>query len=227
MAGVSLKEVLGSPQKIALTPSKKQLKSDLKRYVKLAKDFGASDAKIIRASEVVVDERVRMKCLVPLCHRYGNSGFCPPYAPEPKVVREAIKKYDYAILVKHDVVPKEDFIAPGTGKSFIERIGKHHGKIMEIVSKIETVAFNDGYYLAMGFAAGSCRTALCKGATCSLIQNGECRFPLIARPSMEAVGIDVYKLVRKVGWDIYPIGPKDISPGKKIPCAISVGIVFI
>jgi predicted metal-binding protein len=151
LAGVSLKEVLGSPRKIALTPSKKQLKSDLKRYVKLAKDSGASDAKIIRASEVVVDERVRMKCFVPLCHRYGNSGFCPPYAPEPKVVREAIKKYDYAILVKHDVIPKEDFMAPGTGKSFIERIGKHHGKIMEIVSKIEIVAFNDGYYLAMGF----------------------------------------------------------------------------
>ena len=40
---------------------------------------------------------------------------------------------------------------------------------------------------------------------------------LRSRPSMEAVGIDVYQMVAKEGWDIYPIGsddkPEDIPKG--------------
>ncbi len=47
--------------------------------------------------------------------------------------------------------------------------------------------------------------------------------PHRARASMEAVGIDVYKLATKVGWDIYPIGkaPSDA------PYGTIAGIVFI
>jgi predicted metal-binding protein len=226
MVDVNLKDVLSTPRKITPTITESQLKADLDRYVKVAKDFGASDAKIILAEDVVVDERVRMKCLIPLCHRYGNSGFCPPNAPEPELIRKMIKMYKYAILVKHDVLPKEDFTSPGKREVFIERTGKHHRKILEIVSKLEVVAFNDGHYLAMGLVGGSCRTVLCKGAPCPLLHGGECKFPLIARPSMEGVGIDVYNLVAKAGWDIYPIGPKDVDPAK-VPCAVSAGIVFI
>jgi len=226
MVKATLKDVLSAPRKITSTVPKKRLRTDLNRYVKITKSFGASDAKIILAKNVTVDERVRMKCIIPLCHRYGNSGFCPPNAPEPKLIRETIKRYKYAILVKHDVLPKEDFVSPGKGKTFIERTGRHHGKILKIVSKLEVVAFNDGYYLAMGLVGGSCRTVLCKGAPCPLVQGGECRFPLIARPSMEGVGIDVYNLAAQVGWDIYPIGAKNVDPAK-VPCATSVGIVFI
>jgi len=222
----SLKGVLSPPRRITPCISEEQIKSDLEKYAGLAKDFGASDVKVIESKEVVVDERVRMKCLVPICHRYGNSGLCPPHVPSTELIEKIIKEYKYAILVKHDVSPKEDFINPGRGEIFIRRIGEHHRKISEIVSKIETVAFNDGYYLAMGFSGGSCRTALCKGAPCSLLQGDPCRFPLMARPSMEGVGIDVFNLASKVGWEIYPLGPKDLDP-QMVPCALSVGIVLI
>lgn len=40
---------------------------------------------------------------------------------------------------------------------------------------------------------------------------------------MEAVGIDVFKLVKKVGWEAYPL----MDNLDLVPCAISVGIVFI
>jgi hypothetical protein len=40
---------------------------------------------------------------------------------------------------------------------------------------------------------------------------------------MEAVGIDVVALVREVGWEIYALAGDLAS----IPCAITVGIVFI
>jgi hypothetical protein len=47
----------------------------------------------------------------------------------------------------------------------------------------------------------------------------------MARPSMEGVGIDVFRLVTKVGWDIYPIY-QTVDP-KAVPRALTVGIVFV
>jgi len=43
---------------------------------------------------------------------------------------------------------------------------------------------------------------------------------------MEAVGIDVYRLVSLVDWEIYPVAHRDVE-SQSIPCAISVGIVWV
>jgi hypothetical protein len=43
---------------------------------------------------------------------------------------------------------------------------------------------------------------------------------------MEGVGIDVYNLATKVGWDIYPIAIRDVDPDS-VGCAISVGMVLV
>jgi hypothetical protein len=42
---------------------------------------------------------------------------------------------------------------------------------------------------------------------------------------MEAVGIDVYKMVAQAGWDIYPIG-SDARPGD-MPKGTLAGIVIV
>jgi predicted metal-binding protein len=52
---------------------------DLERYKDLAIKYGATDAKIIRSSQIIVDDRVRMKCLHPVCKGYGTNIHCPPY----------------------------------------------------------------------------------------------------------------------------------------------------
>jgi len=77
----------------------------------------------------------------------------------------------------------------------------------------------------VGFTGGSCRDNLCNSMLCQVLDSGRCRFPLKARPSMEAVGIDVYGLATKVGWRIYPIY-NGVDP-ELVPYASSVGIVFI
>ena len=41
------------------------VKANLERYRELALALGASDAVIVPAGDVTVDERVRLKCLVP------------------------------------------------------------------------------------------------------------------------------------------------------------------
>ena len=53
----------------------------------------------------------------------------------------------------------------------------------------------------------------------------KCRFSILARPSMEAVGIDVYKLATSVGWDIYPIGSN--AKPEAVPKGSLAGIVII
>jgi len=60
-------------RKITLTPSVKQLRMDSEKYRVKAMELGASDAKIVSASKIVVDERVRLKCAVPRCNLYGES----------------------------------------------------------------------------------------------------------------------------------------------------------
>ena len=199
------------------------VKKDLEKYGKLAKDFGATDSKIIPAGWVKFDERVRMKCRVPRCHLYGSSPNCPPHTPDIDTMKRTMKKFRWAVLVKHDVPNTDDFVDQ---KKWLKGHEKHQRKIHDIVSAIESIAFNDGYYFSTGFSAGGCKTALCSGMFCKSLDSGRCRFPLKARPSMEGVGIDAFDLIVKAGWDVYPIASK-YADTDSIKCAVSVGIIFI
>ncbi len=210
-------------RKIVRERSPELVKEDLKRYLLKALEWGANDARVIPAREVMVDERVRIKCRVPRCHLYGESANCPPYAPSLKEMRKVIGKYEQALLFKHDVVPKENFV---DDKRWHKDHIVHQRKTHDIVSRIEALAFNDSYYFALGFAAGGCKTALCSGEVCQFLDSGRCRFPLKSRPSMEGVGIDVFDLAARAGWDVYPLAHREVDP-ESIPCALSVGIVFI
>src|SRR4030043_218049 len=51
----------------------------------------------------------------------------------------------------------------------------------------------------------SCLRILCGQERCLILEGGKCPFPLQSRPSMESVGIDVYRLATRAGWEIYPI----------------------
>jgi len=138
-------------------------------------------------------------------------------------MKRTMKKFRWAILVKHELTELDDFLDQ---EKWLKGHEKHQRKIHDIVCAIESIAFNDGYYLSAGFSAGGCKTALCSGRVCQFLDSGRCRFPHRSRPSMEGVGIDAFDLIARVGWDVYPIASKyaDID---SIKCAISVGIIFI
>jgi hypothetical protein len=42
---------------------------------------------------------------------------------------------------------------------------------------------------------------------------------------MEGVGMDVYTMATKIGWDIYPIG--DATLPSEVPHGLRLGLVFI
>jgi predicted metal-binding protein len=213
-----------TPRALAETVEPKTLQADLERYRALALNSGASQAVALPAAEVEVDERVRLKCLVPRCLRAGETPNCPPNAPDLDLVRRALARFSWAILFKCDVGPLEEY-APRRGQTAEQkrRVLSYHRPSSDVIYALEGQAYKDGYHLALGLGGGSCKDYLCQGTLCQYLDSGRCRFPHRSRPSMEAMGIDVLGLVKKVGWQAYALtGDLD-----EIPCGITVGIVFV
>ena len=212
------------PRALGGTASEENWSADLDRYCRLALESGASEAALIPASDVTIDERVRLKCVVPRCIRAGETPNCPPHAPDLDLVRRALDRFSWAILFKCNVEPIEEYM-PGRGATKAEkrRVLSFHKKGSEVVCALERQAYKDGYHLAMGFGGGSCKDYLCHGVICQFLDSGRCRFPHRARPAMEAVGIDVVALINRAGWQAYAL-LDDVSV---VPCAVTVGIVFV
>ena len=212
------------PKSLGGATSEETLRADLERYCRLALESGASEAVVIPADNVIIDERVRLKCVVPRCIRAGETPNCPPYAPDLDLVRRALSRFSWAVLFKCNVEPLEEYV-PGRGATKAEkrRVLSFHKKGSDVVCALERQAYKDGYYLAMGFGGGSCKDYLCHGVICQFLDSGRCRFPHRARPAMEAVGIDVIALINKVGWEAFAL-LDDVSI---VPCAVTVGIVFV
>ena len=76
----------------------------------------------------------------------------------------------------------------------------------EIAKQIEDAAKSAGFELSKGYAAGSCKPVFCKEhKACQALVDKTCRHPSLARPSMEAVGMNVMKVVQEAGWEIHSI----------------------
>ncbi|MHB0859360.1 MAG: DUF2284 domain-containing protein [Anaerolineae bacterium] len=213
-----------TPTALGYTPDDDAVAATLERYRRLALELGAAAAAVISAADVPVDERVRLKCLVPRCQRAGETPNCPPHAPDLALVRQALARYAWAVLFQCVVGPLEEY-APGHGATKAEqrKVLSYHKQTGEVVYGLERQAYKDGYHLAMGLGGGSCKDYLCGGMICQFLDSGRCRFPHRARPAMEAMGIDVVRLIGQVGWKSYAL-LDDLS---RVPCAISVGIVFL
>jgi len=171
-----------------------------KRLIEQAIQGGATAAKIIKASEIFVAQWVRHKCQFG-CKHFGQRFTCPPYAPSPQETADTIKQYQTALLVEFrnrhiddpEVGPKRDLI--------------HH-----LLYELERQAFLDGFYKATAYAAGRCR--LCpecpaeKLENPSLFDKKNCLNQKMARPAMEASGIDVYRTARQAGFEIHVVRDK-------------------
>lgn len=208
--------------RITIDMNAARLPEDLERYKAKALDLGASRAAIVRIHEIPVDERIVLKCQIPRCFGYGTCAHCPPNTMKPAELRDILKGYQWAVFFTSDI-PPEVIVRD---KATIREREAAYQKIFNIVNEIESMAFYDGHYLAFGFAAGSCRHTFCsRQDSCQAMEVKRCRISLRSRPSMEAVGIDIYKMVAALGWDIYPIG-SDAKPAD-IPKGTLAGIIII
>ena len=174
-----------------------------------ALEAGASDATIIDAKIISIEDKIITFCREPECGSYVKSANCPPYSMKPAETRKMVAQYSKALVFKTNVA-SEILISEKQHEAF--KI------IYQIAAILETHSVKSGYKTARSLAAGSCFPVFCRDKTCRVIEDGtECRFPALARPSMEAVGINVFKLIQDAGWEIYPItrdsDPDDIISG--------------
>ncbi len=167
----------------------------LEKLKQLAISSGASDAEIIASDLISVEDDLAKRCLEPKCGNYGLATSCPPHVSGPPGFREAQKKLKRAIVIRI-VVPSEALLSS-------ER--KDLGRFLhEIVACVESSARDMGYSNSRGFAGGSCKNIFCGDhADCRVLkENGECRYPQYARPSMSGFGVDVFKMMETCGWPV-------------------------
>jgi len=200
-----------------------KIREDLERYKGRALELGADTAEIIPTNEISIDERVRAKCQIPNCIYFGTNFNCPPYAPDLDFMRKFVGRYKYGVLfsVKGETA---DFI----GKNRKRGVNENPARLLlfQICAELESTAFYEGYHLAISLGAGPCKSFWCTKEPCSALQPGAgCRFPLKARISLEACGMDVFKLISHYGWAIYPCGER-VAP-EKLPHTRLVGLALI
>ncbi len=191
---------------------------DLTTLCAKAKSLGASRAVPLSVDLIFTDPRVRLKCQVPICPNYGRNLMCPPNTITPAEFAEALAKYDAAIIVQFDVEPDGAMLEKIKGTplteledhaAYKEVLSGPSKSMMEALANLEQEAGRMGYRFAAALAAGPCTLCdTCAGPT------GPCRHPFSARPSMEAVGIDVIATADKAGVPIkYPAEGKVIWTG--------------
>ncbi len=210
-------------EKIVEVVVKRKQEHDLEKYRQNAIELGATDAKVITANMVILDERVVAKCIYPKCPGYSTNANCPPYAMKLDEVRKLLDNFHNCIFIRMEIPPE---IITGKASYQQKRLIKYRIKLAEITAKIESNAFYDGYHLAIGFGNGSCKQIFCPKDDCKVLVTGQsCPHRLKSRSPMEAVGMDVYKMATKAGWDIYPIGINTLPT--EIPFGSLFGIVLV
>jgi predicted metal-binding protein len=182
-----------------------------------ARERGAADVKVIPATDVIVENRVPLKCRAG-CIGYGKKLTCPPYVPTPDEFRKILSEYRYALLVKFISPANADpgvicsiyryWLDPGEPagkKEQATRFWKEHfdgtGTFAPMMLELERTAFNAGNPFALAFVNGSCR--LCE--TCN-VKAGICIHPTQARIPEHAVGVNMVKTAEKAGMPIrFPV----------------------
>jgi predicted metal-binding protein len=161
-----------------LKPSARTPSQKLVKVIDTLKKKGASEARLIKVTDVVVDERVRLKCQIPICESYGKALLVQLSVPLHKKTKGRTKAVFDPARVLH-----------------------------ELVNLGERLCFEAGFRFATGLIGGCCR--LCE--ECIVMEpEGHCRHPFRARPSMEAMGIDVIGTLEKADLPLlrFPVTEK-------------------
>jgi predicted metal-binding protein len=160
--------------------------SDVKTLEALFSKHGYTDYKWIDPGEIVVAQWVRMKCTFG-CGEFGRNATCPPNVPSVQECRQFFSEYTRAAIF-HFVKAVD---APEDRHAWTRVVNK------ELVG-LERAVFLAGNQKAFLLFMDSC--GLC-GEKCSGLRE-ECKVPRSARPTPEAMAVDVFSTVRRIGYPI-------------------------
>jgi predicted metal-binding protein len=194
-------------------------KVDFTELIELARWLGASDAAVIPAEDISVEDDLAKMCHDLPCDSYGLSASCPPHVAGPSGFRELLRGYRQALVFKIEV-PTELLFSHERQEIF--------GLLHKIAADVEQLAVQKGYRKSKGYAGGSCKKLFCRDRrACQVVSEGkECLNPGHARPSMSGFGINVSKLMRCAGWTMNRLG-SEADKGKTSGTGTLCGLVLL
>jgi predicted metal-binding protein/ubiquinone/menaquinone biosynthesis C-methylase UbiE len=142
-----------------------------------ARLLGFDFAGTLKTQEIAFEPWVELKCEFG-CARYGKSLTCPPHSPNHEKMKALVSRYTHVLIVQSTPPPKE-----------------FHEKLLAL----ERYFLIHGHPEALAFGAGPC--AVCPECPA----DGACLHPEMARPSLEACGVDVYETSRRSGLALEPV----------------------
>ncbi|KPA15436.1 metal-binding protein-like protein [Candidatus Magnetomorum sp. HK-1] len=161
-----------------ITPNNAYKNNDLKEFLmklcQIAIENGALSANKIDVSNIIFNN-------TPIdCPQDEQSFYYPQVIYKKDPIQKILKTFHWAVV-------------------FIIDRKLNLKKVYEVTAKIESNCFYKNYHLAVGLAAGNCRKVFCSTKnSCQAMTKGKgCAFPMIARPSVEACGIDLISLAQE------------------------------
>ena len=175
-------------------------KTDLPRIAADSLHHSAARCVIATADRIVVREDALAHG--PTCACAPGNLMDPPFAPSPAEFQAWLGGFSSALVPQVDR-PANGFVqgVPNWACTLADRrrdgtedeaLKAAWSQLHDAVMWVERELFRAGYYLSVGLSALTC--TLCP--TCDVTKL--CKFPFRARPSMEAVGIDVEATLRAV-----------------------------
>jgi predicted metal-binding protein len=149
------------------------MKKDFNLLIAKALAAGASEARLIAAKDVVFDPRSFLKCRFG-CNRWGRYWTCPPHLGlSPERFKEAYDRYTRIIVIKS--------ADPAAGQA-------------------ASLAVEKTAMLTLGCVFAFALTLCVQCDECAYPE--PCRHPHLARPSMDAFGIDLGKTLAPLGFEV-------------------------
>jgi predicted metal-binding protein len=146
---------------------------------------GFADHKWINPRDIVVGQWVRMKCIFG-CDEYGRTASCPPNVPSVAECRQFFDEYRTGVILHFE----KQVDKPEDRHSWSRKVNQ---KLL----KLERAVFVAGYEKAFLLFMDSC--CICKECPG---RREECKQPRSARPSPEAMAVDVFSTVRRYDYPI-------------------------
>ena len=151
----------------------------------LFQKHGYTDFTWVAPKDIVVAQWVRMKCRFG-CDEYGRTASCPPNVPSVEECRLFFNDYSVAVIFHFE----KRVDAPEDRHAWTRSVNR---KLLAL----EREVFISGHEKAFLLFMDSC----CLCPECADTK-AECRHPEDARPTPEALGVDVFSTVRPLGLPI-------------------------
>ena len=158
---------------------------DLKRIELILHHHGYEDFKWLDPQEIVVAQWVRMKCEFG-CPDYGRLASCPPNLPSVEECQRFFLEYKNAIVLHFQKVAPDDAVR----KTWYTRTN------LKLV-RLEQQVFLEGYPKSFALFLDSC--AICPEC---VPDRANCKKPILSRPTVEGMAVDIFSTVRKLGFPI-------------------------